>query len=218
MQSVTGMVTGAHERISGAIIKNLRTHDEAISDVRGLFSIKAKSGDTVITSSFNYETDTAVYHQQNYLIIQLKQTTTLLKEVIIRDSLASPLAKYDQNKKDYKEIYRLGDKSNIISIPLSIGTEIGVDIDIDKVYSALSKQGKDARRLQRNLTRDYQDDVVDQRFNKTLTKRITGYTGQKLDNFMIKYRPAFAFANKATTYDMIQYIKKKMALDLKVEE
>jgi hypothetical protein len=134
-----------------------------------------------------------------------------LQEVVVKDTMSDPLKVYNQNKKDYKDIFWKGDDKHIFSVPLVLGPELGVNLNIDKLYSALSKQGKDARRLQRTLTGDYRNRMVDQRFNKTLVARITGYKGEKLDDFIAKYRPTYAFISKASTYDIIQYIKQKQA-------
>jgi hypothetical protein len=214
-QKVSGMVTGNNERLSGAVVKNLTTHDEGNSDDRGMFSIRVSNGDTLLTSSVFYNTDTLVYHQQSYLIIQLKQPIRVLQEVVVKDTLLDPLERYNQNKKDYKDIFWKGDKSHMVTIPLVLGPQMGIAVNIDKLYSALSKQGKDARRLQRTLAQGYRNSVVDQHFNKGLVSRITGYKGKKLDDFIEKYRPSYEFVAKATTYEMIEYTKQKLALELK---
>ncbi len=216
-QKVSGMVTGNNERLSGAVVKNLTTHDEANSDDRGTFSIRASNGDTLLTSRVFYKTDTLVYHQQSYLIIQLKQPIRVLQEVVVKDTLTNPLERYNQNKKDYKDIFWKGDKSHMVSIPLTLGPQMGIAVNIDKLFSALSKQGNDARRLQRTLAQDYRNSVVDQHFNKSLVSRVTGYKGKKLDDFIARYRPSYEFAAKATTYERIEYNKQNLALELKTK-
>jgi hypothetical protein len=214
-QNISGMVAGANERLSGAVITNLSANTKITSDERGMFSISVQKGDTLLTSLFNYKTDTLVYSGQDYLLIRLKQTNRLLKQVDINDTLTNPLNVYNKNKIEYKDIFWKGDKSKIISFPANIGLipSIGIAVNIDKLYNALSKQGHDARRLQRNLLDDYQGSIVDQRFSKSLVGSITGYTGVKLDDFMVKYRPTYQFASKASTYDMVEYIRKEMVLE-----
>ncbi|SDT58569.1 hypothetical protein SAMN05216490_4173 [Mucilaginibacter mallensis] len=209
--NITGMVTGTNERLSGAIIKDITRHRQIASDPRGMFSIAAQKGDTLVAVMLNYKTDTLVYNQQDYLIIQLKQISKMLKEVVVNDTLSNPLKVYDQNKKEYSDIYWKGDKSKMVSV--SVGTMPGVGLNIDKLYSALSKQGHDARRLQRDFAQDYRTSIVDQRFNKTMVSKVTGYKGQKLDDFIVKYKPSYDYVIKATDYDLVQYIKRKMATD-----
>ena len=208
VQHVNGMVISANERLSGAAIRNLSTQRQCISDSRGMFNIQVKQGDTLLTTKPFYKTDTLVYNLQDNLVIQLKQTVKVLKQVDIKDSVLTPLQVYDQNKKDYKDIYWKGDKSHMFSVVLA--TSPGVNVNIDKLYSALSKQGHDARRLQRTLTRDYKNSVIDAHFSKSLVGRITGYKGDRLDDFISKYRPSYEFVTKATDYDVIQYIRKKL--------
>jgi len=213
-QTINGIVTNTNERLSGATIKNITTNAKATSDERGIFTIRAQKGDTIVTNMLNYKADTLVYNEQDYLIIRLKKINIMLKQVDVRDTLSNPLNTYNKNKVEYKDIFWKGDKSKIISFPANIGLipSIGIAVNIDKLYSALSKQGNDARRLQRNLLDDYQEDIVDQHFNKALVSKITGYTGDKLDDFMVKYRPSYDFASKASTYEMIAYIRKEAKL------
>ncbi|WP_419789060.1 hypothetical protein HDF18_20985 [Mucilaginibacter sp. X5P1] len=207
--NIAGMVTGTNERLSGAIIKDITRHRQIASDYRGMFSIAAEKGDTLVAIMLNYKIDTLVCNQQDYLIIQLKQISKMLKEVVVNDTLSNPLKVYDQNKKEYSDIYWKGDKSKMVSV--SVGMMPGVGLNIDKLYSALSKQGHDARRLQRDFVQDYRTSIVDQRFNKTMVSKVTGYKGQKLDDFIVKYKPSYDYVIKATDYDLVQYIKRKMA-------
>jgi hypothetical protein len=215
VQNMHGMVVNDNERLSGAVIRNRGTGGHTISNVQGMFYIKAKSGDTLIIGLFNYKTDTLIVGNQENIIVRLKATSKVLREVVIKDGLLSPLKTYNNNKVAYKDIYWKGDKSHLFSIAPGIGLGIGIAINIDKLYNALSKEGKDARKLQRELTSDYKNSVVDQRFTKTLVSSVTGYTGEKLSDFIVKYRPDYEFTCKANNYDLIQYIKEKIALDSK---
>jgi hypothetical protein len=206
------MVVNDNERLNGAIIQNERSKERTASDVQGSFFMKTIKGDSLITRLLNYKTDTLVVVDPDNIVIRLNQMSKMLKEVVIRDSM-SPLEKYNNNRKEYKSIYTKGDKSGMLFV--EGGTEAGAGLNIDKVYNALSKEGKDARRLQKSLTGEYQNNVVDRRFNKTLVSRITGYEGDKLNDFILKNRPSYRFVSKASDYDIIAYIKEKMAADLK---
>lgn len=215
-QNINGMVVSTNERLSNAIIHNLKTGERTVSDMQGLFHIKANNGDTLITSLLNYKTDTLIAGNLDNVIIRLKSTSKILKEVVIKDSVLSPLKVYNNNKVEYKDIYWKGDKSHIFSIsPGVIGLDVGISINIDKLYNALSKEGKDARKLQRELTTDYKNSIVDERFNKTLVAEVTGFKGDELSDFIVKYRPTYEFASTASKYDIIQYIKTKLVLDSK---
>jgi hypothetical protein len=211
LKKITGLVTFNNERMSGAIIKNLSAHIRTISNDRGEFGISAQTGDTLITIREGYIKDTLFVTNQPYLIVKLRKNPLLLKEVVINSTPISPESAYEANKKDYKDIYVKGDKSKII-LPGSIfiGMGIGVSLNINKLYNALSKQGKDARSLQHTLTKDYKNSIIDKRFNP-LAARITGYKDKLLSDFIQDNRPTYEIIKNATDYDITQYIKSKLA-------
>ncbi len=127
----------------------------------------------------------------------------MLKEVAVYSTSLSPALTYGAHKKEYKEIYFLGDNSGIffqVIIPL---------VNIDKLNNALGKKGHEARRLERTLTKDYKNSIVDRRFNP-LAAKITGYKGKRLSDFIQDNRPTYEMVINATDYDIVQYIKRKL--------
>jgi len=204
VRKVAGLVTFNNERQNGVIIKNISIHTQAISDDIGGFSIAAKTGDTLIAVKDDFVKDTVLVTDATYLIINLKKDPVMLQEVVVSGTALSPAKKLEDNKKDYRAIYRIGDKKNII----------GPD-NIDKIWSALSREGNNARRLQRNFNTDYQNSIIDRRFTKKLVNGTTGYRGKQLDDFMIKYRPSFKMVENANDYELVEYVKKRFVDDKK---
>lgn len=207
-QKVTGLVSSNNQRLNNVFIKNISNHAQALSDDRGNFIITAKSGDTLVTLKDYYACDTLVIANQTELVINLGKNPTLLKEVVISSKPITPAATYQADKKEYKDIYFKGDKSHIVEA--AIGLQPGIAINIDKVYNALSKQGKDARRMQRTLSGNYKNSVVDRRFNP-LVASVTGFKGKQLNDFIANNRPSYDMVIKAKDYDLIQYIRKKLS-------
>lgn len=204
-QNTGGMVVGDNSVIlSGALVHNSRTKESAIAGTTGAFNIRAVKGDTLITSCMGYRLDTLTVAKQQYLIIALKQSYYVLNGVVIRGKYISPLDRYLKNREDYKQIYRIGDKSHMFYVGVGFG------VNIDALYSALSMEGKNARRLQQTIVNDYHNSSVDSRFTKALVAQVTGYEGQKLDNFIMDNRPSFEFIEKASDYELTTYIKHKM--------
>lgn len=201
-REITGMVIYDGERVSGAIIKDINSLSQTTSTDKGEFAIIAKTGDTLTISKDNFIRDTVVITSSHDLIIQLRKNPSMLRAVTINSTSISPATTYEQNKKDYKEIYFKGDKSHIF---LS-----GSLVNIDQLNNALGKQGHFARRLQRRLTTDYKNDVIDKRFNH-LAARVTGYKGKMLSDFILNNRPTYEMVAKASDYDIVQYIKKKLS-------
>jgi hypothetical protein len=212
----TGLITSNNERQSSVIIKNISTRTQTKSNDRGEFFIKARPGDTLITIKTDYIPDTLLIADQQYIIVQLHKSPTMLKEVVVNATPLSPESIYAANKKEYKLIYFFGDKSHVITPLMIPGTSmgLGIGVNIDKLNNALGKRGHDARQLQRNLTTDYKNSVIDKRFNP-IAARITGYQGKRLSDFIMDNRPSYDFIANATDYDITQYIKRKLSMPKK---
>ncbi|QJD97241.1 hypothetical protein HH214_15875 [Mucilaginibacter robiniae] len=141
-----GWVMSQHEVVSGALVQNKRSYEQIRSDIHGQFAIQAAKGDTLVTSLLNYKMDTLVVGNQPYLSINLQKASTVLREVIIKDTKLSPLEKFRKNQQDYHDIYRKGNSSDMVTISSGImgnglraGPGAGVGLSIDAIYSALSK-------------------------------------------------------------------------------
>ncbi|HEY1008676.1 MAG TPA: hypothetical protein VGE58_01115, partial [Daejeonella sp.] len=84
----------------------------------------------------------------------------------------------------------------------------GAGLSINALYSLLSKEGKNARMLQKILERDYRDAMIEYRYTKTLVNRVTGLSGDRLTDFKQQYKPGYYFILEANDYQLIQYIQK----------
>jgi hypothetical protein len=201
-QSTYGIVTSNNKPLSAAIVSNLASGKFVTSKMDGSFVLTVKKDDTLLTSYPGLKTDTLIFNNQSPLFITLKPLLHTLKDVVIKDTRNTPLENLKKNQSDYKQIYRIGDDKGWLMLGF------GFAINVDKLYSLLSKQGKNARRLQKTIVRDYYDDIIDTHFTKSLVTKYTGYEGQQLDNFMIDNRPTYDFIKHASNYDVIEYILK----------
>jgi len=201
VRKISGLVMYNSNRLDGAVIKNLSDHMQTVSNDRGGFIISVKPGDTLITTKNDYSRDTLLVADQQYLVIQLHKNPLMMKEVVISSTAITPESTYENNKKDLKEIYFLGDNKGIFLTDALV--------NIDKLNNALGKKGHQARRLERKLTTDYKNSVVDKRFNPIVT-RITGYKGKRLSDFIMENRPSYEIVVNASDYDLTQYVKKKL--------
>jgi len=201
--SIDGIVIGKSGYLSSAQIVNANSGIRTTSGIRGEFSIKVKTGDTLFISLIGFVNDTTIIHFQNSLVINLKSKVINLKEVIVRDSRTSPLKNYEQAKIDYNMAYKRGDNSNMFIV-----SPMGVGINIDALFSTFSKQGKNGRKLKREIQEQYKEEVIDQKFNARIVENVTNYKGEELTRFMEKYRPTFEFIHNKNEIDVIIYIKK----------
>ena len=189
-------------RLNRVSIINLRTKQLVYNNSKGEFFIKAQAGDLLISALSGYKTDTLKVTGQNSVIIYLQRLAIPLPEVVFKDSVLMAKARYEETKKAFNQAVRLGNNKDLLNI-----SNGNVGLGIDAIWSAFSREGKNARHLMEIMERDYQNNMIDQVFNKNLVARTTGLKGEKLLLFMLNYRPSYNFAMKANEYAMISYIK-----------
>lgn len=190
------------QRLNRVSITNLRTNQTVYNNNKGEFSIKAQTGDVLISQLSNYKTDTLKITGQNALVIYLQRLAIPLPEVTFKDSVLNAKAKYEEAKKAFNNAVRLGNDKDVLSIANG-----GVGLSIDAIWSAFSKEGKNARRLMEVMERDYQNSMIDQIFNKDLVSRTTGLKGEQLLLFMVNFRPSYDFVMMANEYTLVNFIK-----------
>ncbi len=147
-QAVKGTVSSNFYPLKGAFIKNVSKKSLSVTDNDGNFKIEVFKGDTIITSFIGYKTDTLIYHSQTFLLLSLHTISGTLSEVVIKGNHLNSLQQYKKNQQIYRQIYRIGDNSNIFFANMKSIDNAGIGINIDALFSNFSKQGKDARRLQ----------------------------------------------------------------------
>jgi len=189
-------------RLSRVKIVNSQTKQTVFNNAKGEFYINAKTGDVLICTLMGYQTDSLKITNQETFIFYLKRLSIRLPEVVVKDSVLSAKAKYEEVKKDFNKIYRLGNNKDLLIVGQG-----GAGLGIDAIWSAFSKEGRNARRLLELMERDYQNAFVDQVFTRDLVSRSTGLTGDKLLIFMLNFRPSYIFVSKANSYDLLNYIR-----------
>ncbi len=190
-------------RLTRVSILNTRTQIAFYNNTKGEFKTNAQTGDVLIARLEGYRSDTVKVGQANDIIFYLRRNSIRLKEVVIKDTVQSPSKRLKEIQEDYKDIYRLGNSSDIFTI----GGGGGAGLSIDALYSAFSKEGKDARKLQKILDRDYKELVIDYRFTPALVQQATGLNGSRLRDFMQQYRPTYNFVLEANDYELVRFIQ-----------
>ncbi|HTN20639.1 MAG TPA: hypothetical protein VL125_09195 [Pelobium sp.] len=190
------------QRLSRVNITNMRTNQTIYNNSKGEFSIAVQTGDVLVSKLSNYKTDTLRITNQNALVIYLQRLAIPLPEVLFKDSVLLAKAKYEEAKKAFNQAVRLGNDKDILNI-----SNGNVGLGIDALWSAFSKEGKNARRLMEIMERDYQNNMIDQIFNKDLVSRVTGLKGDKLLLFMLNFRPSYNFVMQANEYTLVSFIK-----------
>jgi hypothetical protein len=186
------------ERIARVGIINITTGESFYDNLKGEFSIKAKPGDKLVFAKMYYLNDTITVKNYDNLAIYLPRNSIMLHEVTIRDTLATPMQRLMDARKTYSKAYG----SNAYDNPFS-----GGGISLDAIYNALSRSGRNAKHLQGLIQQDYEQDVIDHRFNRAYVANITDLKGDELSEFMRRYRPSYFTVSADTEYEFISYIR-----------
>ena len=129
-----------------------------------------------------------------------------LKEVSIYGKGKSPQETYRSKLSEYK--YQLDKGSSKDLLNLGQG---GVGLGIDAIYNLLSRDGKNARHLQKILEKDYKEEVIDYRYRVNYVMSLVDIKENDVQDFMLQYRPTYQFVLNASEYAFIQFIKNSYA-------
>lgn len=190
------------QRLAKVYIYNLRTSDGLYNNTKGEFSTVAIPGDTLVAALSGYGVDTIVFHGQAAAYFQLKSLGIRLRDVVIQQKRLSPQQLYEKSVQEYRYQTKKGSGKDI----LSLGNG-GIGLGIDAIYNLLSRQGRNARHLQKILEKDYHEDLIDYRFNPNLVQQVLGIKDSELIDFMQQYRPTYQFVLDADDYSFNVFIK-----------
>lgn len=189
-------------RLTRVSIKNLRTNISIYNTTKGEFKLPVKEGDKIVASIVGYRLDTITYNNQSALLFYLQRLAIPLQEVVVKDSVLSARKRYEELRRQFNTLNRIGNNKDL----LATGSG-SVGLSIDALWSAFSREGKNARKLMDVMERDYKNNFVDEKFNKSLITKVTGLKGGKLEAFILNYRPSYYFVYGASEYDLVSYIK-----------
>src|ERR1700748_3499208 len=158
------------DRVAAVSIHNLNNGKIVYPNLKGEFKVEAQPGDRLVFNKQDYYPDTVKVLDYSALAVYLPRTGIKLQEVTIRDSALSPDKKFNALKQSYPQLY--GSSANPDALSFSPGS--GAGIGIDAIYNAISKKGREAEHLRQTIERDYQQETIDYRFNRTYVGMITG--------------------------------------------
>jgi hypothetical protein len=124
-----------------------------------------------------------------------------LREVTIRDTLVTPLQRLQATKRNFSKAYGSNSYDGVLT---------GAGLSIDAIWNSLSRSGRNAKHLQGLIEEDYQQNVIDYRFNRSYVSNITKLKDQDLTDFMAHYRPGYFIVTTATDYEFITYIRNSL--------
>lgn len=194
------------DRIAKVNVRNATTGKSVYNTFKGEFSIEAKPGDLLIFTKSDHFPDTLQVASDAALAVYMKRTAIQLKEVIIRDTVLNPQKLLAATHRDYTKIYGSLNNHDLLSVSPGMGAGIG----IDALYNAFSRSGRNAEKLREIIERDYKQNVIDFRFNRTYVGNLTHLKDQQLTDFMQRYRPGYYLVTTASDYEFISSIKNNL--------
>ena len=195
------------QRLTRVYIYNTRTGEGFYNTTKGEFKTIARSGDVLVAALQGYGVDTISIKSESTLLFYLRRNSIQLQEVVVRDSLKTPAEQLKQAQEEYNTIYSKGAVKDVFTTGGSNGGG-GAGLSINALYNLLSKEGKNARMLQKIIERDYRGAMIDYRFTRTLLNNVTGLSGAKLTDFKHQYKPGYYFILEANDYELIKYVQK----------
>lgn len=193
------------QRISRVFVYNAANDEGGYNNTKGEFFVKASPGDVLIAASEGYFPDTLVVSNKSTLVFNLKRSSIRIQEVSIM-ARRNPDDMLREQQREYSTIYSKGSGGSLLSVGPT-----GSGLNIDALYSLISREGKNARRLQEIIERDYREAVIDFRFTPELVEHTTGLEGEALKDFMRQYRPSYFFVLGSNDYNLVIYIKSSFA-------
>ena len=207
-KGVSGFVVDKESklRLAKVYIYNSATDDGFYNNTKGEFLASVKVGDTVFAALSGYAMDTVVYRGQSAIVFQLRSMSIRLKEVSIYGKQKTPQELYKSRLNEYKYQLDKGSSKDLLNLGPS-----GVGLGIDAIYNLLSREGKNARQLQKILEKDYKEQVIDYRYRANYVMGLIDIKENDVQDFMLQYRPTYQFVLTASEYAFIQFIKNSYA-------
>ena len=203
-KTVDGVVfdKDSKDRIAKVNVQNITSGKSIYNTFKGEFKIEAQPGDVLVFTKFDHHPDTLKIQNSEALAVYMKRNAIQLKEVIVRDTLLNPQKRLAATKNDYTRIFGTLNNQDLLSFGPG-----GAGLSIDAIWDALSRSGRNAAHLRETIEKDYQQSVIDYRFNRTYVGAITNLQGEQLTNFMIRYRPGYYMVKTSSDYEFIASIK-----------
>lgn len=175
--------SGSGNKLSNVFIRDNSSKQLGLTDKDGNFTIKTETGHLLIFDCPGYVSDTLYLVDLAPKKVEMITKTIALGEVKINSRRQA----FDPHK-EYPEIYT---KSKLYV--LSPTTWFG-------------KEATNARRLKKYFKREEEERKIDAVFTKTYVGSIVPLKGTELDDFMLMYRPTYAFIKGNNNASLAVYI------------
>jgi hypothetical protein len=197
------------DRISQAVVTDLKTQTVMMSDELGGFGIKTSIGDTLEITKTGYTPQRIAITNNDDLVVYMQPVVELNQVTIKSQSKQQELSEV---MKEYKS-------QGIFNDGKSLPFWQFVNSPITAFYNLFGKAPAQARRFAEYAKNEQEATVVDRKYTKELVKSVTKMTSDdEVDKFMVAYRPSYQDMKEWNDYQLIQFIKKSYNYYLKTKD
>lgn len=196
------------DRISQALVTDLRSQTLMMSDELGGFSIRASVGDTLLITKTGYTS-------QKLAIVNNSDVMVYLQPVVELDQVT---IKGQSKKQELNEVMKEYRSQGIYNDGKSLPIWQFINSPLTGFYNLFGKTPGQARRFAAYARNEQEASAVDRRYTKELVRSITKLPDDEIDKFMVAFRPSYQDMKEWNDYQLIQYIKKEFAYYQKIKD
>jgi hypothetical protein len=186
----------------------------AISDTAGFVKIPSYPGDTITISSIGYGlikfkiTDSLLNLNEPHTVAMSARVYEISRVEIFTLGTYEDFKyrllhmKIEDKLVNVKNRLRL-DKAKISRYPQNENITIPLGSPITALFNLFSKEGKSKRKLAVALEQENLIRYAEIKYSSSLVESVTGLKNEKLDEFILKYRPPLDYLLNATEYEVI---------------
>lgn len=200
---MVGVITDSFykTKVSYASITNINGGKTVISDENGIFRLNIEEGNLISIASINHYTDTiyltSTIIKKDTAYFFLKPISKNLKDVTV----VSNVNRYQYDSASRRRLFLQDVGGNKIPLVSNANSGAGVGISLDR----FSKREKNKRKAYEIFDMLEKEHYINYRFSFQTVIKYTGLTGEKLIEFMTKYRPNYNWLRKNLTEEDIKY-------------
>ena len=185
------------QRVSNALIFNLKKKITVASNDLGAFNIKASVGDTLKVFKKDFTEYIFTVADEKDVMLQLSPVIQLNEVRVVGQTKKQELEEVLRQYRGQGSIYN--GKPPALSM---------VTNPLTGLYELFGKTPRQAKHFQEFAKNEIRETGIDKRFNKSLIQQVTDLKEEQILPFMDSYRPSFDQLSAWNDYDLINYVKK----------
>jgi hypothetical protein len=194
-----------HFAIANGTVNNSSINKKVQTNGSGMFSIDVAQNDFLFAYATSYKYDTLVYSYINTdtITIFLAPSGNILPTVTVTSKYNKYQLDSIKRKASFDET-----RGKLKTVSSSNTSGFGIGINLDKFFKPKNKFQKSSERTMLMLEKNA---YINYRFSPYIVATYTGLKGDKLQAFINKHTPGYAWLrNHPTNEDVIYYINDKL--------